>query len=86
MGGFRLPACKNNHFFGSDTKALCMYVVDSRLIVMKEGEKGTERGTKGVRSHGIILCHVQNPHGHFLKVLYHTNPNPDVTFLLLMTI
>ena len=61
-------------------------LVDSKLIVMKEGEKGTERGTKGVRSHGIILCHVQNPHGHFLKVLYHTNPNPDVTFLLLMTI
>ena len=42
-------------------------LVDSKLIVMKEGEKGTERGTKGVRSHGIILCHVQNPHGHFLK-------------------
>ena len=64
-----------------------MYVVDSKLIVMKEGEKGTERGTKGVRSHGIILCHVQNPHGHFLKsAIPYTNPNPDVTFLLLMTI
>ena len=44
-----------------------MYVADTKQIVMKEGEKGTERGTKGVRSHGIILCHVQNPHGHFLK-------------------
>lgn len=23
-----------------------------------EGEKGAERGHKGVRSHGIVLCHV----------------------------
>ena len=35
-----------------------------------EGEKGAERGTKGVRSHGISLCHVQNnPHGHFLSAI-----------------
>ena len=46
-----------------------------------EGEKGAERGHKGVRSHGITLHHVQIPMVIFSSAAIHVAASSSLAYL-----
>ena len=74
--------CRRNPFFIRDDVKLgpqithCGTSIGGGVVVVAghardEGEKGAERGHKGVRSHGITLHHVQIPMVIFSSAAIH---------------